>query len=384
MNYAVQRLLTLVFALFLCMLTADFSEAAQYTQRSAITPEVEKNISAVLKSRGQTDACPEPKALKHLLDFMLINDGSTRRSQPEKRDQGQGIYWRSTIPYSFDVTLRYLYNPNISSELLYPSSIRSGGWKNGGGLKALETPLWELAGKIEEPLIVRGKEREVITPDDFSGSYYVYDMDRMIVLMKYNGKPVLMSVSWQSDKSEVGRKGGFIGPYSNWDFVYTDVEGATASGIGWMSTYMYSSCAITVLFPTDDGKTGYSMFKWLRAGWSGMNVVERNHIRSGAERTFSGVMEVLKSERNITPEVLEKLEAKVAGMSTKALVAAAAPYCAALAEASKNDEVLSTEDFQKVLAGGGYAAQLKRDELESLVKSIELKRLLGKPVLGDK
>ena len=194
---------------------------------------------------------------------------------------------------------------------------------------------------------------------------------------------MLLSVSWQDGKSNTGMKAGFLGDYSNWDFVFTKEVGGTASGIGWMSTYMYASSNITLIFPMTDGTTCYSMLKWLKAGWSGLNVVKRENITAGANRNFRGMLEIISGEKGVKYTDLEEISKKYNAMSHAAMLAEAKPYAAELAKLSKSDQILGRDEFQAVLDNGVYAEKLSDDELRSLLKVLALKRKLGKPVLGD-
>lgn len=364
--------------------TAADVKFEMFKPNSGINKQVEAAINAVLAHKKGGKKTPKLSDIAPLLEYMLVVDGSGSRVHPEKRSEGMGIYWRGVLKKPFAESLRYFYNPNIPSEILYPSSLRRGFWQPGSDILKLEKPIWEMFESLgDEPIVLNGKETEEITPDDFSGCYYIYTQARTLVLLRYKGIPMLLSVSWQDGKSETGMKGNFLGDYNNWDFVYTKVVGGTASGIGWMSTYMYASSAITLIFPLDDGSTCYSMFKWLKAGWSGLNVVKREHITSGANRNFTGMLEIVDGAQGISVEELESISKKYDAMSREAMLLEVRPYAAELAKLSKNDEILNRDEFQAVLAGGAYAENLSDDELRSLTKLLALKRKLGKPVLGD-
>ncbi|MDL2306405.1 hypothetical protein LJC48_00035 [Desulfovibrio sp. OttesenSCG-928-C06] len=362
-----------------------FAGEASSKPGTPIDYKVEKIIFSILKSTTPGSEPPPVEDIRILLDFMMTCRGRGEDYNPEKYAGGAGIFWRESINKPLPEVLRYFYNPNINQELLYPSSIRVNRVSPDSGIFKLEKPVWESLDELESPISFWNREHEEITPDDFSGSYYSYELDRLFVLFRYLDQPMLLTISWQDGESDLGRKAGILGPYENWDFVYSNAEGGTATGIGWAETHMYSSATITLMYPEgDNGEgTGYSMFKWLKAGWAGMNVVKPKHIYSGADRTFSGIKDVVCSERSITPEQLEKIVTKVRAMDDVALRAVARPYAEALAAGSTDDSILSREEFQDVLAGGDYAEGLSREHLEALVMKNELKRLLGKTVLGD-
>lgn len=358
-------------------------EFTMFKPDSRINNKVEAGINAILKRDKGSTKPPTMSDIAPLLEFLLVADSSGSNQHPAKRNEGMGIYWHGVIPTPFKDALRYFYNPDIPHELLYPASLRSGYWMKGSDLLSLEKPLWEMIDSLgDTPIVFKGDEFEEITPDDSSGCYYIYTQKRVVVLLKYKGVPMLLSVGWQDGKSETGKKAYFLGDYSNWDFVYTKAVGGTASGIGWMSTYIYNSCSITLIFPKSDGTTCYSMLKWLKAGWSGLNVVKRAHITSGADRNFKGMLAVIDGVKGVKPEELENISKKYAAYDRAAMLKEAIPYAQELAKLSKNDEILGRDEFQALLAGGKYAENLSDDELRSLLKVLALKRRLGKPVLG--
>ena len=185
--------------------------------------------------------------------------------------------------------LEYLYNPRIPSYLLMPSSLRASSWTQfAAGRENLE----QIAGLYEslaDPVTIAGIEREMITPDANTGGYYTYDTDRVLILFRRGTDRVLLSVSRQKDASEVGRKGGVVGDDANWNYLFSEECGLTRSGLGWVKSYMYGACSVTVYVQPDDPKKPLrvAMYKWLRAGWAGMNMVKENHILGGVKRYVS-------------------------------------------------------------------------------------------------
>lgn len=382
-------LISLLVFFIISPLTSSFAASAaeaefdMFKATSRMTGAVESAINEVLKQNKRGKRLPSISTLAPLIEYMVMVDSGGRGTQPDKRSEGMGIFWRGTLNKPFAEALRYFYNPHIPSEILYPASLRQGHWLPGSDIIGLEKPIWELLDTLgETPLVLAGKEFEEITPDDYSGCYYVYTLDRLLVLMRYKDVPMLLSVAWQDGKSEAGMKAGFIGPYENWDFVYTGELGGTAKGMGWMSTYIYSSCSITLIFPQTDGSTCYSMLKWLKAGWSGLNVVKREHIAAGADRNFTGMLAIIDGQKGISVEELEAISKKYDAYNRAAMLAEASPYAADLAKLSQGNEILGRQEFQAVLAGGKYAESLNDEDLRSLLKVLALKRKLGKPVLG--
>ncbi|MCL1889470.1 MAG: hypothetical protein FWF99_03070 [Desulfovibrionaceae bacterium] len=365
------------------LLLAGNAAAASFQPDSPINEAVETAIKRILSCKEKNAPLPDIEELAPLLEYMTVASGGSENQHPAKRDEGSGIYWRGLIEKPFAATLRYLFNPGISPELVHPASVRRGEIFPDSGVLNLSKPLWELLPELgETPLVLRGEEYEEITPDDFSGSYYAYKMKNLVLFFKYLDTPMLLRVSWQNGESEKGRKGAFCGQYGDWNFVFTSDSGGTATGLGWLSTYMYGSAALMLYYPMDDRRTGYVMFKWLNAGWSGINVVNRSHILSGADRNFAGMREVIRADGGLSVEELEEITHDTAHYDRFTMLTMLAPYCQELDRLSRDDSVLRRSEFQKILSGGKYASSLNDDELRALYRIVVLKRKLGKAVLG--
>ncbi len=355
-----------------------------------IPPAVEKAIGAILASRGPEAPLPDASTMKVFLDYVMSPVNPVQPSgeavYPAKRSkEGHGIYWRAVINAPLKKVLRYLYDPKLPGEVAYPASLRVQRWLPGSPFANLSPGLWERLGQNKErPFAVRGVEFEEITPDTFSGAYYSYTMDRLFILTENEGRQALVTVSWQKDRSAVGKKAVPIGPYENWDFVYSGAPGTLASGIGWADTYMYASCAIIVFYEDSPGSnvTRYAVFKWLDAGWSGMNMVKRNHIEDGARRSFSGLKAFVESNKLPPAEEIVSYVAGLRAMDEEALRKKFAPYAAKVSAAAAQNEVLRSADFQKVIADNGYGNSLSKEELISALSVAWIKEKLGRPLLA--
>lgn len=232
--------------------------------------------------------------------------------------------------------------------------------------------------------MLRGAELEEITPDTNSGSYYKYMLDRVLLLTEYQGQQMLISVSVQKGKSDVGKKAAIIGDYANWDYVYSDAQGATATGIGWAETFIYTSASVIVFYEDAPGskQTGYAMYRWMDAGWSGMNMVKQHHIEAGAERSFTGIKAFMESPKRPSPSAVASYTAALRALDLPALQARFAPYSAKVEELGATDSVLKTDDFQKIIKDGGYGKSLSKDAIVSALSVNFIKEKLGKPLLA--
>jgi hypothetical protein len=364
--------------------TVQSAGLSMFKASSPINDEVEKSINLILACRDKGSKIPSADDLAPMLEYMVSAKVNGDSSHPDKRDEGVGVFWRGGIDKPFAQTVHYFFNPKIAHELLSPSSIRIGRWLPDSDILKLDKPLWEQINlERETPLALRGSSYNEITPDDFSGTYYIYRQNELILLLRYKDIPMLLHVSWQNGRSEIGKKGTFLGRYDNWDFVFSRESGSTVRGISLFDTYMYGACAVFLFFPQDDGHTGYSMFKWLSAGGAGLNVVKRSHIISGADRNFSGVSEVIGGKDGVSAGELERITSESMSQDREALLDSLAAYAQELERRSKGDSVLKRSEFQRMLKDGGYAGRLSEDELRALYRLNSLKRKLGKEVLGE-
>ncbi len=349
-----------------------------------LSPEASAALDALLGSADKSSTPPGDDVLAPLLDFFFAGQAVPADYDPPARAEGDGTYFRSSLAVPLSDVLHYLYNPGVPSEAMFPASIRRGAWLKGSDILELSPPLWERLKGLKDRIVLRGAEYEEIAPDDFSGSYYKYNLDRLLILTSYKGKTVLLSVSWQRGQSDVGKKAASLGGPETWDFIYTSEPGMTTQGIGWMDTYMYKSCSVMAFFddPAKSGATGYGMLKWLNAGWSGLNVVKSKHIRSGAERSFNCMKSILESPRRPPADAISTEVRRLYGLSEDNLRAELAPYCQAAEAKSKDYDVPARSEFQSLLKDGGYCKSLSRQEMIAQLLVSYMKRSLGLPVLG--
>ena len=135
-----------------------------------------------------------------------------------------------------------------------------------------------------------------IAPNTHSGAYYAYNIHQTILLFKFRQRNVLVTVSKQVDVSTVGKKGYVLGADDDWDYFYSGKPGLTIPALGWVKSYMYESSGIEIYDEIDPGvpKVRCATFKWLRAGWSGINMVKKQHIYRGLKRFAKPLKEILE------------------------------------------------------------------------------------------
>ncbi|MBI9078531.1 MAG: hypothetical protein JEY79_02165 [Pseudodesulfovibrio sp.] len=319
--------------------------------------------------------------IQPMLDFVAGMQDDPKDIGPAKRFGGYGICLRKEVSTDLDSILRYFYNPDIPNYLLCPAVLRLSGWHPGSEFLSRKTGIWEELPNLTAPVLIRGREFEVNTPDSFAEAYYRYDLDRLIVLLKYNGKNVAISISRQDDESDVGRKGAILND-REWEYFYSGIEGLNKGMISWMDTFMYKSASVQVFVEhdADAPRSSVFLFKWLNAGWAGMNVVKRSHIYEGSLRYARSFSKIVESSI-LTPEsVAEGLRSVIAMPVTK-VDSVIEEYAKNFEIRFKDDPKLKKREYAKVIANGGYAKVLDADARRSVLALQKLKSMIGMDTL---
>jgi hypothetical protein len=335
-------------------------------------------LEAMLDSKDAFDA----QKVADLLDFVVSAPGGNANLDPGKRDNATGAYFFTDVKAPLSKVIKYAYNPGIPAYVTLPSVVRLGGWqvKPDGPFENL----WEKVGSVKDPLTMRGIEYEEITPDLSTGSYYRYDMDRFMVLLNHRGRDFFLSVTGQKKPSTVGRKGAIIGPDSDWNYYYSGQKGVSKAGLGWVSSYLYDAFSVSILFEPAKGQTRYATFKWLRAGWGGINMVSRENILEGCRRFAMGFKKVLESPQLPEAEKLIDTYARIKGLPDQELLTRLQPVGKALKILCRTDPALSPSDFQNQIESGKYLAGMSREERENLLMSEAVKLAIGKKSFLDR
>jgi len=277
--------------------------------------------------------------------------------------------------------LRFSYNPDIPSFITTPSSVRLSRWSGMDG-KGLNFPnLWLSLQNQEEPVMVRGIETVENTPDLFTGGYYKYDLDRTILLFKYEGRDILISLSKQQDISDVGKKGVVLGSDDGWSYLYSGLKGLNKTGLGWVNSYMYDSYSVIVYYEMEPGKplVKCGAFKWLNAGWKKINMVKKEHIYRGLQRYAETYKSIIENLSQPDADKIAQVYAHISGLDDATLRDANQSYLKSVKERYADDRSLSAKWIAKLFEDDAYVNSMSRNELQSVLVLEYLKRALGKP-----
>jgi hypothetical protein len=358
--------------------------AATGPDKNVSRPEWNRGVDYLAAMLASRETSFDVQKVADLLDFVVSTQGGDANLDPGKRENATGAYFFSDIKAPLSKVIKYAYNPGIPAYVTLPSVVRLGGWqiKPNGPFDNL----WEKVGNVKEALIMRGVEYEEITPDLTTGAYYRYDMDRFMVLLNYRGKDFFLSVTDQKKPSTVGRKGAIIGPDTDWNYFYSGQNGLTKGGLGWVSSYMYDAFSVSILFEpgASKGQTRYATFKWLRAGWGGINMVSRENIIEGCKRFALGFKKILESPQLPEAEKLIDTYARIKSLSDQELIARLQPIGKALKILCRTDPALSLSDFQNQIESGKYLGGMSREERENLLMSESVKLAIGKKSFLDR
>jgi hypothetical protein len=274
-------------------------------------------------------------------------------------DEAPGAYQGFAVKQPMQRLLRYLYNPEIPQELIKPFSIRSSVWttpKSAQAQRQLWADPWPPSGSV----VVRGEQYDRTTADLSTGGCYAMRLQRVLVFLPDQG--ALLSLSVQPEPSEVGTKGYLVGRDEGSRYVYSEAEGLTRAGLGWVSSRIQSNVSIGVYL--DEGKeVRCGVFQWMRAGWSGLSVIKESHIKASLVRYRQRIGAVLNAADLPAPEELEALFRALDGKSDAQLRREVEPILAGyLAQAEQEKNRTASGILEK-----GYAQRLDRGELIGLL-----------------
>jgi hypothetical protein len=359
----------------------------------------------ILPAAGEAPLPPEVVAgADHLLS--LVGAGNRETFQPERIDglmefvtgsKKNGVLFTAESGNGFSSSynevdvrtrltdlLQYAFNPAIPWFATSPASLRSSQWKHTEKPWTNLPSLWDLLGKTDAPVVIRGRETVENTPDIFSGGYYRYDLYRTLIVFNSGSRRTVLSISKQADVSDVGRKGYIVGNDEDWNYFYSGEPGLNVTGLGWVKSFMYDSAGISVY--TEAGQDPVlvraASFKWLRAGWSQINMVQNDHIYQGMMRFARAFKEIMESPRLPSVKTFEDDCRTIAGLSDSAMRDKMKSYRRLLALRAEKLEGGARRHLPEAFYSEGYWQGLKREEMESTLVLETLKAYLGKSPAG--
>jgi hypothetical protein len=240
-----------------------------------------------------------------------------------------------------------------------------------------------LALPDSKPTIIRGLQRDAITPDLTTGIYYEYDLNRTFILLNHKGRQTLITVSKQINISDVGKKGVILGNDDDWNYYYSGEPGSSKAFLGWVKSYIYDYFSVAVYVETGSSPSMFrtGVFQWIRAGSAGINFVLPRHIIKGIKRYAKSSKSVLESPKLPAPNQIASAYQQLSSLSQSDL----REKYMALQQARQSLAVQSGKiETNKIKKQDSYAGTPKEQMVEELMLEY-LKVVLGKPsLLGNK
>jgi hypothetical protein len=373
-------LLTVLFGT-ICLLVPLPAQAAETPAELAVPAAVDSGLRHLLDlADPDKDVIFDPQMIAAVLDFV------------EAPKNNAVIYysnalWDLTSAYhDFDVhkdlktLVDYAFNPDIPGAATMPSSTRLFRWMDTAGEQQAHPEVGQYLGNLDSPVIFKGRQYVEITPDLNSGAYYGYNLHQILLLFEYDQRDIIITVSKQADVSEVGKKGYVLGSDSDWDYFYSGKTGLTLPALGWVRSYMYDSRGINIYDVLDPAapRVRCAAFKWLRAGWSGINMVQKKHIHRGLRRFAATYKEIVESPLIPPAAQLADDFARIQGLSTDVLRSKMELYSKILKHRYDQGRQSSKTWIAKLFENKSYWQGLSKEEMEAAMVIEYMKHALGK------
>jgi hypothetical protein len=148
-----------------------------------------------------------------------------------------------------------------------------------------------------------------------------------------------------------------------------------------VSSYMYDSDSIMVYYeetePTVHVRCG--VFKWVDAGWAGINLAKPIHIKKGIERFVKTYKQILEFKGMPDPDKVAATIHQINNLPIQDLKAQARDHFENLKKRHKNDNQLNHKWFSQLFQDDNdYIEKMSPEELKVVICKEYLKYLLGK------
>jgi hypothetical protein len=322
----------------------------------------------------------DPKKVVGVLDFINQPGKDAALYYTDSILDAPSAYYEFDIHENLKKIVAYSFNPEIPYIATVPSSVRLLYWLDARKNRQSPPPIGRYLDRLDSPVVINGLQYVEITPDTHSGAYYAYNMHQTILLFKYRQRNILVTVSRQVDVSTVGKKGYVLGVDDDWDYFYSGKPGLTIPALGWVKSYMYGSSGINIYDEIDPaaGRVRCAVFKWLRAGWSGINMVRRKHIYSGLKRFAKPLKEILEYPSLPSVEAMVGDFSRIRGFSENTLRSKMAIYSGILQNRYDGGKWHAKKLPSSLFKNKNHWARMSKDEMESALVIEYMKYAVGK------
>ncbi|MGA6924886.1 MAG: hypothetical protein WBY88_04330, partial [Desulfosarcina sp.] len=184
----------------------------------------------------EDDAVYDARRIEHLMAFLLTPKPGDALYRTDDSFDAPFAYNEFTVKADLQRIMDYILNADIPSFFFWPSSVRMARWTRLEGGDQQLAMLRAAYSNLDKPFVLNGTEKITITPDQHTGAYYSYDVDKMVILFPHPKGKTLISIYRQQAPSAVGKKGWVLGKDDEWSYVYTQENGLNLKGLGWANT----------------------------------------------------------------------------------------------------------------------------------------------------
>jgi len=321
-----------------------------------------------------------PEQLAGLLRFVDAPKREDAMYSAAPMDGASSSYLDVDVRMSLDDLLKYTFNPRIHGSASVPASLRTAAWKKSEKSGQSLPRIWELFDPNGTPVLIRGMETVENTPDLSTGGYYRYTLFRTVILFRSGERRVVISLARQAGPSDVGKKGYILGTDEDWDYFYSGEPGLDVTGLGWVKSYMLESVGVSIYIESAPALPGVRVvnLKWLRAGWSGLNVVRSEHIHSGLKRFALTTKQILESPRLPAVATLEEACLRISNLTEAEIREKMQAYRSVLIARTERLNGSARKSLPESFWDDGWWARMTREEMESVLVRDTLKAYLGR------
>ena len=322
----------------------------------------------------------DPRVVAAVLEFVESPKNESSLYYAGGVQDQTSAYYDFDIHQSLKTVVAYGFNPDIPGIVTTPSSTRLSEWKDSGGGGRTFPRIGRYLEELDSPVIFKGRQYIEITPDLTSGAYYGYNLNQILLLFKYRQRDILVIVAKQADVSTIGKKGYVLGSDKDWDYLYSGKKGLTIPALGWVRSYMYDSRGINIYDLIDPAapKVRCAVFKWLRAGWSGINMVQRKHIYRGSRRFADTFKEIVESPRLPSVERLTSDFSRIKAWPADVLKSKMQMYSKILKNRYDSGKQRSGKWPADIFDNQKHWSGMSQDEMQSILFIEYMKYVLGK------
>jgi len=148
---------------------------------------------------------------------------------------------------------------------------------------------------------------------------------------------------------------------------------------------MYDSYTISIFIEQEGAspQVHCGIFKWLRAGWADINMVQNQHIYRGLQRYTNTVKEVLEYPNLPEPQKMAEIFSKIQTFSTDDLREKVKNYMIHLTNKYGIDSDSGGKLIAETIKDDSYLSRLSPYQMRSVLVVEYMKYLLGKIPIQD-